>query len=114
MDESTLEQSIRNRLPPLRRILLHVAVMVAAAYLIGPWLGPQLFGLAGPQSTWGRGQAYNISDVGNWGTFFLMIELFAYTAWIMKQGRKGYDEYQMRQLRKALEGEANEEGCKPE
>lgn len=109
MNEPTLEQSIRNHLPPMRRVLLHLAGLAAAAYLIGPWLGPQLFGLDGAQSTWGRGQAYNISDMMNWGTFFLMVELFAYTAWIMKQGRKGYDEYQMKQWRKALEGEVDGE-----
>ncbi|MFA7240234.1 MAG: hypothetical protein WC091_08985 [Sulfuricellaceae bacterium] len=109
MNESSLEQSIRNRLPPLRRVLLHLAGLAAAAYLIGPWLGPQLFGLSGVQSTWGRGQAYAIGDVMNWGTLFLMVELFAYTAWIMKQGRKGYDEYRMRQWRKALEGEGDGE-----
>ena len=107
MSELSLEQSIRNRLPPLRRILLHIAGLVALAYSVGPWLGPRLFGLSVSQSTWGRGQAYDISDMMNWGTFFLMVELVAYTAWIMKQGRKGYDEYQMKQWRKALEGEVD-------
>jgi len=109
MNEPTLEQSIRNHLPPVRRVLAHLAALVAAAYLIGPWLGPRLFGFVDPQTTWGRGQAYQIGYVMNWGTLFLIVELLVYTAWIMKQGRKGYDEYQIRQWRKALEGETDGE-----
>ena len=109
MNEPTLEQSIRDHLPSVRRVLLHLAALVAAAYLAGPWLGPRLFGFVDPQTTWGRGQVHLVDDMMNWGTLFLIAELLVYTAWIMKQGRKGYDEYQMRQFRKALEGETDGE-----
>ena len=101
----TLEQSIRNHLPKPRRVLLHAVLLVAAAYLLGPWLGPLLFGFIDPQSTWGRGQGYQVGDMFNWGTLFLVAELLVYTAWIIRQGRKGWEEYQMREFRKALEGE---------
>ncbi|MBS4099587.1 MAG: hypothetical protein KGZ83_22505 [Sulfuricella sp.] len=104
-DEITLEQSIRNHLPSVRRVLLHAVLMMVAAYLAGPWLGPRLFGFVDPQSTWGRGQAYQVGDVLNWGTLFLMVELLVYTAWIIRQGRKGYDEYKIREFRRALEGD---------
>ncbi len=104
--EPTLEQCIKKHLPPTRRVLLHIAILAAAAYLIGPYLGPLLFD---PQSTWGRGQAAKIGNILNWGTFFFLVELMFYTAWIIKQGRKGHDEYQMRQWRKTMEGEAEGE-----
>lgn len=106
--EPTLEQCIKKRLPPLRHVLLHAALLITAAYGLGPWLGPLLFGFIDPQTTWGRGQSYQIGNMLNWGTLFLIIELLFYTAWIIKQGRKGYDEYQMLQWRKALEGETAE------
>lgn len=106
--EPTLEQCIRKHLPPVRRVLLHIALLLAVAYTLGPWLGPMLFGFIDTQSTWGRGQSYEVGNVFNWGTLFLIIELLAYTAWISKQGRKGYDEFQMLQWRKALEGETEE------
>lgn len=104
-NQPTLEQSIRNHLPPWQRVVLHFLVLAAAAYLIGPWLGPRLFGFIDPQSTWGRGQAYQVGDVFNWGTLFLIAELLVYTAWIIRQGRKGWEEYQVREFRKALEGD---------
>lgn len=104
--EPTLEQCIKKHLPTPRRVLLHAAVLAAAAYLLGPLLGPLLFD---PQSTWGRGQTMQIGNILNWGTLFFLIELVFYTAWVIKQGRKGHDEYQMRQWRKALEGEESGE-----
>jgi len=104
--EPTLEQCIKKHLPTPRRVLLHAVILALAAYLIGPLLGPLLFD---PQSTWGRGQAMQIGNILNWGTFFYLVELVFYTAWVIKQGRKGHDEYQMRQWRKALEGETDGE-----
>lgn len=108
-DEITLEQSIRNHLPQPRRVLLHAVGLAAAAYLLGPWLGPLLFGFVDPQNTWGRGQAYQVGNVLNWGTLFLIAELLVYTAWIIRQGRKGWEEHRMREFRKALEGEEGDE-----
>lgn len=107
-NDPTLEQCIKKHLPPVRRVLLHIVLLLAVAYTLGPWLGPMLFGFIDPQTTWGRGQSYEIGNVLNWGTFFLIIELLVYTAWIIKQGRKGYDEFQMLQWSKALEGEPEE------
>ncbi len=107
-EDTTLEQSIRNALPTPRQVLLHALLLALAAYLIGPWLGPLVFGFIDPQTTWGRGQGYQSGAVLNWGTLFLIVELLFYTAWIIRQGRKGYDDYKMREFRKALEG--GEEG----
>lgn len=108
--ELTLEQCIRRSLPTPWRIAMHLLTIVVAAYLLGPIVGPLFFGFVDPQTTWGRGQVNPVDSAGNWGTLFLIVELLVYTAWIGKQGRKGYDEYQMMQWRKALEGEAEADG----
>lgn len=100
-----LEQSIRAHLPTPRRVILHILALALFAYLAGPLLGPLLFGFVDPQTTWGRGQSYQIGNVLNWGTLFLIAELLGYAAWIIRQGRKGHDAQQMREFHKALEGE---------
>ena len=91
-------------LPPTRRIVLHIAVIVVVSLIVGPLLGMYVFNAP-------RGEMLTLSlrtGLG-WGLSFAFVAAFIYTAWLIRTVWKAYYKHvaarKMEEFYRAIEGE---------
>lgn len=99
--------TVSSFLPPTRRIVLHIAVIVAVSLIVGPLLGLYVFNAP-------RGEALTLS-LGTWlgwGLSFAFVAAFIYTAWLIRTVWKAY--YRHVAARKTDEFYRAIEGDKPD
>ncbi len=87
------EKVPRKYLPSGRLAAVHLAVMAILSGIAGPLLGPVIVNYVNPPTAWGMMTKIGDYSPGNvilWGSGCLMIVVFFYTAWLLRQGRKDW------------------------
>jgi hypothetical protein len=96
--------TVSSFLPPIRRIVLHIAVIVAVSLIVGPLLGLYVFNAP-------RGEMLTLSlGTGlGWGLSFAFVAGFIYTIWLMRTVWKAYHKHvaarKADEFYRAIEGE---------
>ena len=91
-------------LPPTRRIVLHIAVIIGVSAIAGPLLGLYVFNAP-------RGEVLTLSLATGlgWGLSCAFVAAFIYTAWLIRHVTKGYHKHvaarKMDEFYRAIEGE---------
>lgn len=98
------DATVSSFLPPTRRIVLHIAVIVAVSLIGGPLLGLYVFNAP-------RGEMLTLSlytGLG-WGLSFAFVAAFFYVIWLMRTVWKAYHKHvaarKMEEFYRAIEGE---------
>ena len=84
-------------LPTSRQVASHFVGMITLSGLIGPVLGPWLINWINPPKAWGVVSGigdYTPMNILIWGLALLMFEVFFYTGWLMRQGRRDWEKEQ--------------------
>lgn len=98
------DATVRSFLPPTRKILIHIAAIVAISVVGGPLLGLYVFNAP-------RGEILTLSlGTGlGWGLSFAFVATFIYTAWLIRTVWKAYYKHvaarKMDEFYRAIEGE---------
>ena len=98
------DATVSSFLPPIRRILLHVAAIVAVSLIGGPLLGLYVFNAP-------RGEMLTLSlytGLG-WGLSFAFVAAFFYVIWLMRTVWNAYYKHvaarRMDEFYRAIEGD---------
>lgn len=101
------DATVSSFLPPTRRIVLHLAVIVAVSTIVGPLLGLYVFNAP-------RGEVLTLSLATGlgWGLSFAFVAVFVYTAWLIRTVWKAYYKHvaalKMEAFYRAIEGESKD------
>jgi membrane protease YdiL (CAAX protease family) len=94
MTSPDTEKTPMDFLPNSKQLLRDMLLLVGAACLLGPLLGPLVVSWINPTQAWGVGEVgdYSPGSVLLWGLAFLMFEAFFYVGWLMSRARRGWNE----------------------
>ena len=98
------DATVSSFLPPTRRIVLHIAVIVVVSLIGGPLLGLYVFNAP-------RGEMLTLSlGTGlGWGLSFAFVAAFIYIVWLIRTIWKAYYKHvaarKMDEFYRAIEGE---------
>ncbi|MDO8890239.1 MAG: hypothetical protein Q8K43_06970 [Sulfurimicrobium sp.] len=88
------DKTLMNFLPNRKQLWRDMLLLVGAACLLGPLVGPLVVSWINPTQAWGVGEVgdYSPGSVLLWGLAFLMFEAFFYVGWLMSRARRGWHE----------------------
>jgi hypothetical protein len=94
MAPTSHDKSPLDFLPKRKQLWRDISLLVAAAALLGPLLGPVVIKWINPTQAWGVGEVgdYSLGSVLLWGMALLMFEAFFYIGWLMSRARRGWNE----------------------